>query len=89
VDVQILISPGDRVAPVGRLPRPDVCAALPALGDCSRAGFEARLEPSPAAGEHLLVVELKGPDGRSRRIGPVRFFWRPEPADAGADRIQP
>ncbi|HTO77391.1 MAG TPA: hypothetical protein VMQ61_15060 [Thermoanaerobaculia bacterium] len=87
VDVQILISPGDRAVPAARVPRPDVCAALPSLGDCSQAGFEAALEPEPSAAEHLLVVELKGPDGRVRRLGPVRFFWRP--AAAGADRIRP
>lgn len=87
VDVQILISPGDRVVAVARLPRPDVCAAVPSLEDCSRAGFEADLEPEPTPAEHLLVVELKGPDGRARRLGPVRFFWRPAPP--ATDRIRP
>ena len=87
VDVQILLSPGDVVAPVRRFPRADVCAALPALGDCSQAGFEAVVEPTGPSAEHLLVVELRGPDGRARRLPPVRFFWRPEPS--AADRIRP
>jgi hypothetical protein len=87
VDVQILIAPGDRVLSVARLSRPDVCAALPSLGNCSQAGFEATLEPEPSAAEHLLVVELRGPNGRVRRLGPVRFFWRAAPP--AADRIHP
>jgi hypothetical protein len=87
VDVQILLSPGEHVVPVRRFPRPDVCAAVPALGDCSQAGFEAVVPAEGPNAEHLLVVELRGPDGRTRRLTPVRFFWRPEPP--AADRIRP
>ncbi len=87
VDVQLLLAPGDRVLSVARLSRPDVSAALPPLGNCSQAGFEATLEPEPSAAEHLLVVELRGPNGRVRRLGPVRFFWRAAPP--AADRIHP
>ena len=89
VDVRILISPGGRAAPAARIPRPDVCAVLPALGDCSQAGFESVLGPPAEPGERLLVVELRGPDGHTRRIGPVRFFWWPAAAAPGADRIRP
>lgn len=76
VQAQILLSPGDRVIGVTRGPQPDVCRALPALGDCSAAGFSATL-PAPATPrEYLLAIELRGPGDTVRRLGPVRFFWR-------------
>ncbi|MGE5278315.1 MAG: hypothetical protein ACM3SU_15060, partial [Acidobacteriota bacterium] len=84
VEVQILLSPGDHAIGVTRGARPDVCRVLPSLGDCSAAGFSASLPAPAAAREHLLVIELRGPGGRVRRLEPVRFFWRPEaPAPAG------
>ncbi len=77
VEVQILLSPGDRVLPVERGPRLDVCSGVPDLRDCSRIGFFATLSPPDAPSqEQLIVVELRGPGGSVRRIGPVRFFWR-------------
>ena len=77
VEVQILLSPGNRVLPVERGPRLDVCSGVPDLRDCSRIGFFATLPPPEAPSqEHVIVVELRGPGGSVRRIGPVRFFWR-------------
>jgi hypothetical protein len=77
VEVQILTSPGDRVVPVERGPRLDVCSGIPDLRDCSRIGFFATL-PAPTAPvqEELLVVELRGPAGSVRRLPPVRVFRR-------------
>ena len=77
VEVQVLLSPGDRVLPADRGPRPDVCQGLPDLPDCSKIGFSIRLAPPDEhLREHLIVIELRGPGGSVRRIGPVRFFWR-------------
>jgi hypothetical protein len=62
-----------------RFARPDVARAVPELADASRAGFRATLPPLPGlseAEEHALTVEMRGPDGRVRRLGPVRFRWR-------------
>jgi hypothetical protein len=76
-EVQILISPGDRMIPVARLPREDVCKVIPDLTDCSRIGFSATLASDDRVRrEHLIVVEIRTPEGRVRRLGPVRFFWR-------------
>lgn len=61
-----------------RAPRPDVAAAIPALGDTSRAGYEARftfLEGD--AGRHEILVVFHAADGRVRHH-PIRSFtWRP------------
>ncbi len=75
VDVRILLD-RDLVVVPQRFPRPDVAALLPHLGDASKAGFRAIL--SPPAGDtsaHILVVELRGPAGGVRRLGPIRFRW--------------
>ncbi len=57
-----------------RTPRPDVAAAIPAIGDGSAAGWEATLSSAGLApGEHRLVVVFATPDGRWRR-SPVRRF---------------
>ncbi len=77
VEVQILVSPGDRVVPVERGPRLDVCSGIPGLRDCSRIAFFATLPPPPVpVEEELLVVELRGPAGSVRRLPPVRVFRR-------------
>lgn len=77
VDVRVAISPDGFVPPVERRPRPDVQGTMPQLGDCSRAGWRAVIE-KPAAGttEHVLLVEMRSPSGRVRRLGPIRFRWK-------------
>jgi hypothetical protein len=78
VDVAIALDDGRIVRPE-RFARPDVERALPELRDASRAGFRATLRPRPGFSEeeeHALAVEMRGPDGRVRRLGPVRFRWR-------------
>ncbi len=63
---------------VGSFPRPDVCAVLPQMGDCSTCGFELVLEPRPDdAGPHELVLVFHAADGRIRHYPRVRFEWRP------------
>jgi len=60
-----------------RVPRGDVELVLPELGDCARAGYEERYEPSAAdLGEHTIVVVFRSADGRVREYPPRRFTWR-------------
>ena len=61
---------------VARTPRPDVAAAVPAIGDARRAGWETVITPGTIApGDHSLVVVFRTPDGRVRRYDPVPFRW--------------
>jgi len=76
VDVAVALDDG-RVARPDRFPRPDVAAAVPELGDASRAGFRATFSPPAGFGEHALTVEMRDPRGRVRRLGPTRFRWGP------------
>jgi len=77
VDVRLVFDDGRTVAPE-RYPRPDVSAAIPALGDASRAGFRAEVPaPSGPLRPRALVVEMRSPSGRVRRLGPIRFTWGP------------
>jgi hypothetical protein len=78
VDVRVAIAPDGIVPAVERRPRPDVQHSLPQLGDCSRAGWRAVVE-RPAGGptEHVISIELKAPNGRVRRLGPIRLRWVP------------
>ncbi len=63
---------------VDRTPRPDVASAIPAIGDASRAGYDARLDTSGLApGAHTLRVTFRTLDGRRRISHPVRFTWSP------------
>jgi hypothetical protein len=67
-----------RVLALDRAPRPDVAAAIPEIGDASRAGYAARLDASGlAAGSHDLKVTFRAADGRRRIAQPVRFTWTP------------
>jgi hypothetical protein len=76
VEVRIAIAPDGAVPRIERVSRPDVAAALPQLGDCSRAGFRATLaRPSADTPFHTLAVELRDARGRVRRLGPIRFRW--------------
>ena len=76
VEVAVVLDDG-RVARPDRFPRPDVAAAVPELGDASRAGFRATFSPPAGFGEHALTVEMRDPRGRVRRLGPIRFRWGP------------
>ncbi|HEY6050812.1 MAG TPA: hypothetical protein VIZ58_06150, partial [Thermoanaerobaculia bacterium] len=76
VDVAVVLDDG-RVDRPERFPRPDVAAAVPELGDASRAGFRATFSPPGGFGEHALCVEMRDPRGRVRRLGPIRFLWGP------------
>jgi hypothetical protein len=62
-----------------RVPRPDVQAAIPSLGDCSQAGWESVVEFPARDGssqEHELTAVFFTRDGRFRSY-PVRHFtWQ-------------
>ena len=61
-------------SPVRRVPRFDVQAAIPSLGDCSRAGWEAVVEIPTQTGssrKHELTAVFLASDGRFRSY-PVR-----------------
>lgn len=61
-----------------RVARPDVPAAIPEIGDASRAGFVARFPPDvPGPGRHVLTVGFETPDGRRRIYPPVIFEITP------------
>ena len=77
--VTILIDGEERPeGPVRRVPRPDVCAALPRMGDCSAAGYEALYEPRPDdEGTHELLVLFRAKDGRYRPYSRQPFRWAP------------
>ncbi len=55
---------------VTRTPRPDVAAALPAIGDARYAGWEALLSPRVPPGRHMLKVTFQA--GDRRRVYPPR-----------------
>jgi len=60
-----------------RTPRPDVAAALPALGSCEQAGYEARFPMLPGDdAAHDLHVVFRSADGRTRTISST-FEWMP------------
>ncbi len=69
----------DRRAPSSftRTPRRDVAAAIPGLGSCGTAGYEARIAPLPGdAASHILRVVFRAPDGRVRTLERA-FEWLP------------
>jgi hypothetical protein len=79
--VTVLIDRAPRV-PLreARLPRPDVQAAAPSLGDCSTAGYESSFAFQPGdEGEHELSVVFRGPDDRERHYPWRKFTWKKEP----------
>jgi hypothetical protein len=79
LDVRILIDGVERVpGPARRYPRPDVCAALPQMADCTKAGFEARFEFEEGdEGRHEITAIFFSRDGRCRVYPPARFSWKP------------
>jgi hypothetical protein len=70
---------GDERNPVkaDRVPRPDVQAAVPSLGDCRAAGYEAVYAfEEPDEGSHEIQVLFRAADGRQRHYPPRRFTWK-------------
>jgi len=64
-------------ASFARVPRPDVAAALPALGSCAEAGYAAAFPMLPGdAGRHEVRVVLRAADGRFRTLT-RSFDWEP------------
>jgi hypothetical protein len=60
-----------------RVPRPGLQAALPSLGDCRTAGFEATYAFEPDdEGAHEISVLFRAADGRQRHYAPRRFTWK-------------
>jgi len=79
LEVTVLID-GEERTPLSakRVPRDDVARAIPRMGDCRRAGFEARYAPRPDdAGTHELLVLFRAKDGRYRPYPIRRFTWSP------------
>ncbi len=65
-------------ARVERFPRPDVCAAVPGMGECSRAGWRVSYAPGDLApGSHCVAAALIAEGGRHRRVGPWTFTVTP------------
>lgn len=61
-------------ARVERFPRPDVEAAVPGIGDSSRAGWRTAFEAGALApGAHCVAAALVAEGGRHRRVGPWAF----------------
>ena len=66
-----------------RLPRPDVAAAIPEMGDCGAAGYEAVVgRPASLPPEVEVSVLFRSRTGRTRHYPGVRIRWK-EPAAAG------
>ncbi|MDL2719225.1 MAG: hypothetical protein PT977_15895, partial [Acidobacteriota bacterium] len=60
-----------------RVPRPDVQAAVPSLGDCRAAGYDATYAFEPGdEGPHEIAVLFRSADGRQRHYPPRRFSWK-------------
>ncbi len=60
---------------LSRTDRPDVGAAIPGLGDVSRAGYTAHLDSSELGpGRHVLIVRFEASDGRYRISEPRPFL---------------
>jgi hypothetical protein len=60
-----------------RVPRPEVQAALPSLGDCRTAGYEATYAfEAGDEGAHEIQVLFRAADGRQRHYPPRRFTWK-------------
>jgi hypothetical protein len=65
-------------ARIERFPRPDVQAAVPGMGDCSRAGWRTVFEGGALTpGRHCVAAALVVADGRHRRVGPWAFTVAP------------
>lgn len=72
-DVKFYLDAEPRVpAALERIPRRDVEAAVPGIGDCATAGYRAAFE-GVDPGSHVLWVFFRTGDGRYRRLGPRKF----------------
>jgi hypothetical protein len=82
LDVRLFLDGAIAGTPIRRVPRRDVQAAIPSLGDCSGAGWEAIVAfptRDASSGEHELTAVFLTRDGRFRSY-PVRHLtWRPAP----------
>ena len=59
------------------MPRPDVQAVLPFLGDCRTAGYEATYAfEAGDEGPHEIQALFQAADGRQRHYPPRRFTWK-------------
>ncbi|MCC6133179.1 MAG: hypothetical protein IT186_24880 [Acidobacteria bacterium] len=78
-DLQIEIRIGEHTREprtLVRTPRDDVQSALPRLGDCGRAGFEAVVARLPGdRGPDRLTLVVSTKDGRRRTYPTVPFNW--------------
>ena len=76
--VTITLDGEERSAALGaRVPRPDVQAAVPSLGDCRSAGYDATYAFEPGdEGPHEIQVLFRAADGRQRHYPPRRFTWK-------------
>jgi hypothetical protein len=82
VEVQAVLNPGQQTIPVNRFGRQDVCTVFPELRDCALIGFAATVPAArPTLREYALVIEIRDPRRRVRRIGPVYFRWHGRPGD--------
>ena len=64
-------------ASFARAPRPDVAAALPALGSCAEAGYAAVFPMLPGDdARHDIRVVFRASDGRMRTLSRT-FEWEP------------
>ncbi|MCM3875743.1 MAG: hypothetical protein NEA02_04920, partial [Thermoanaerobaculia bacterium] len=73
---------GEERSPVraARIPRPDVQAAVPSLGDCRSAGYDATYAFEPGdEGPHTIDALFRSADGRQRHYGLRRFTWKKGP----------
>jgi Bacterial Ig domain len=60
-----------------RVPRPGVQAAVPSLGDCRTAGYEATYAfEAGDEGAHEIQVLFRAANGRQRHYSPRRFTWK-------------
>ncbi|HKC24318.1 MAG TPA: hypothetical protein VKF32_06230, partial [Thermoanaerobaculia bacterium] len=61
-----------------RVTRPDVASALPRLGNCATAGYQAFFPFQPGDdGRHEILVLFQSKDGRIRHYPIRHFIWRP------------
>jgi hypothetical protein len=76
--VTIMLDGEERSAARGaRMPRPDVEAVIPSLGDCRSAGYEATYAFEPDdEGPHEIQVLFRAADGRQRHYPSRRFTWK-------------
>ncbi len=76
--VTVTIDGGERPFVTGaRVPRPDVAAAVPSLGNCATAGYEAVYAFAPGDdGVHVLDVLFRSSNGREHRYPPRTFTWK-------------